>query len=374
MNTIKDLTAYSWTAEDIKEIKGNFKDELSTGWMYKALAEIDNKNERAGFLRNLAKYEEKHTEIWSSLLKHLNHDSPSYRPTLEHRIFVQLAHLFGVGAILPLVHKGEIDGIAKYKKQSQVWNDPVAQKALNDVLPEEISHEVDIFHTMRKIGTMRETLRSAILGVNDGLGSVLALVAGVAGATGSSQLVLMSGIAGLVAGAVSMGASNYVSVKSEQDVNESLTRLQRDALAFAPETKKKQLVDAYERKGFTKEEAESIVRRLSHDPAELLKAILAEEHGVDNEERESSLRLAAYTAIAFAFAGLIPVLPFFVMPALSGMITSVILTSVALFAAGVIRALTTLNSVIKSGIEMVLVGLGSAVVTYIIGALVGITV
>lgn len=364
----------SWTPKDIKEVENNFSDEMSTAWMYRALADCDSNKERAEFLSSLAQYEDKHTVIWENLLGHLNHAVPKDVRTLEHRILVKLGRAFGVGAVLPLVHKGEIDAVVKYKRQFQLWDDPVARKALTEVLPEEISHEIDIFNAIRKIGAMKETLRSAILGVNDGLGSILALVAGVAGATGSSQLVIMSGIAGLVAGAISMGASNYVSVKSEREVNESLMRMERDALTFALETKKKQLVAAYERKKFTREEAETIVNRLSSEPQDLLKAMLTEEHGIGNEAQESPKILAAYTAVAFVLAGIIPVMPFFVMSAMPGVVTSIILTGGALFAAGIIRALTTLNSFIKSGIEMVLVGLGSAVITYIVGVLVGTTV
>ncbi len=102
-----------------------------------------------------------------------------------------------------------------------------------------------------------------------------------------------------------------------------------------------------------------------------MKAILAEEHGLAEESFESPPRLATYTGLAFLLAGAIPIVPFLFLPAVPGVLVSVALTAAALFFAGVLRALSTLNPFLKSGLEMVLVGMGSAAATYLVGLVVG---
>ncbi len=300
-------------------------------------------------------------------MRTLDHPVPRRKRLREHRILVGLARLFGVGAVLPILHKGEVDGIAKYRAQAARWQDPAAQAAFEEILPDEVAHEVDIFAAIREDTGSRGVLRSAILGVNDGLGSVLALVAGVAGATASSILVIVAGVAGIVAGAVSMAASNFVSVKAEQEVYANQVRIQRDAIAVAPEKKRKQLVDAYRERGLTEAEAKAVVTPLAARPDEFLKAVLSEEHGIAEASFEDPPRLAVYTGIAFALAGAIPVLPFLFLPALEGVILSVVLTGIALFFAGVLRALSSLSPFWRSGLEMVLVGMGAAAATYAVG-------
>jgi len=363
--------AFAWSRPDLQAVEANFRDERSSRWMYLALADLDEDSGRAAILRELAEYEEKHAILWEKLLRSLNRRVPRDVRLLEHRILVGLARLLRVGTILPVLHKAEVDGIAKYKNQAGRWRDSAAQEIFREILPDEISHEVDTFDAMRKVTASRGALRSAILGANDGLGSILALAAGVVGATDSSPAVLIASLAGLVAGAVSMAASNYVSVKAEQEVNASQTRLAREAIESAPETKKRQLEEAYRAKGLTGEEAEAVVNRLAKRPEEFLKAIMSEQHGIGGASFESPTRLAAYTGFAFALAGLLPILPFIFLPSLPGVLASVAVTAIGLFFAGVLRALSTLNPFLRSGLEMVLVGMGAATATYLVGLAVG---
>ena len=365
---------YTWTPRDLKWLEGNYVDELTAEWAYNELAKIDDDKERAKLLTDLAVYEEKHAEAWKEVMRRINHPLPRAKHMRDMRILVTLAKVFGPGAVIPLLHKGEVEGIAKYLKQKAKWQDPVAQEAFVKVLPDEVSHEVDLFSEMQKESTGGGILRSMILGANDGFGSILALVAGVAGAVTESKTVLIAGVAGLVAGAVSMAASNYVSIKAEQEVHRTRIKLESQAIEVAPETKRAQLKTAYLEKGLTEKEAEVVANRLAERPGELLKAVVAEQHGVADMEFEKPSRLAMYTGLAFVLAGLVPVVPFILLPPLEGVIASVVLTCIALFFAGVIRALSALKPFLKSGVEMVLIGLGASVVTYIVGVLIGVTV
>lgn len=364
-------TAFAWDATSVRELEHNYLDERSSRWMYERLADADREPERAALLRHLAGYEERHAARWAALLTKLGRPVPRDTPFLEHRILTRVARMFGVGSVLGLLHKGEVDGIAKYRDQAERWKDPAAQEAFRDILPDEVAHEVDTFDAMRNVGASKGALRSAILGANDGLGSTLALVAGVAGATDSSTAILIAGFAGLVAGAVSMGASNYVSVRAEQEVTESQVRLSREALAVAPEAKRAQLEASYRAKGLSAEEASVVVERLSANPDTLLKSLLAEQQGITDAGQESARRLAAYTGLAFALAALVPIVPFLLLSALPGAVVSVAVTGVALFLTGILRALSTLHPFLRSGLQMVLVGLGAAAATFLVGLLVG---
>jgi len=365
---------FAWSPRDLMWLKGNYIDELTAEWVYDELAKIDKNQQRAVFMRQLAEYERKHAEAWKKVMQHLNQPIPTESHLRDMRILVRLAKWFGPGAVLPLLHKGEVEGIVKYRRQQEIWLDPVAQATLKDVLPDEVSHEIDLFTALKKESTSGGVLRSLILGANDGFGSILALVAGVAGAVTDSHTVLIAGMAGLVAGAVSMAASNYVSIQAEREVHATRVKLESQAIEVAPESKIAQLKEAYRQKGLTEAEAETISRRLAERPEELLKAVVAEQHGVAELDFEEPSKLAMYTGLAFVFAGIVPVIPFLFLPPVLGVVASVTLTCTALFFAGVIRALSTLKPFLRSGAEMVLIGLGASVVTYLIGVVVGVAV
>ncbi len=362
---------YRWTREDLKQLDENLVDERSTQWLYETLAKREGESPRGALLKDLADFEERHTTIWENLIVRLRRRVPRKVHLREHRLLIWLARLFGVGTVLPILHRIEVDGIKRYRDQASRWKDPAAEEAFDEILADEVSHEIDLFEAMRESGRSGGTLRSAVLGANDGLGSILALVVGVAAATSSTPVVVIAGVAGLIAGAVSMAASGYISVKAEQDVYASQVSLQRAAYDVAPEARKGQLVEAYEAKGLSQAEAELVVERLAENEDEFLRALLAEGRGIGQASFENPTRLALYTGLAFVFAGLIPILPFLALPVSAAIIGAVVVAAAALFLAGVLRSLSTLNSFLKSGVEMVLIGLGAAAATYLVGLAVG---
>jgi VIT1/CCC1 family predicted Fe2+/Mn2+ transporter len=368
------VPAAGWSPRDLEELEGNLRDERSAEWLYDTLAGLDGQEERAALLRSLRDYEKRHTARWEKLLRRLGRPVPPQARLLQHRILVSFARVFGVGSVLPLIHKEEVEGIAKYKRQAGAWKDAEAQEIFREILPEEIVHEADLFNAIRKVGAEGGTLRSAILGANDGIVSVLALAAGVAGATASSQAVVVAGVAGITAGAFSMAASNYVSVRAEQEMVATRARMQRDAVEVAPKRKSAQLREAYWARGYAPEEAEAMVSRLAKNPDEFARALLVEEYGIAEASFESPPRLAATTGIAFGAAAVVPVLPFFALPVAPAVATSVVLSGAALFAAGVLRSLVTLKPFLRNGFEMLVVGMGAAAFTYAVGLALGTVV
>jgi VIT1/CCC1 family predicted Fe2+/Mn2+ transporter len=361
-----------WSASNLKEMELNYCDEVSSRWIYSTLAEQDRDRSRAELFRNLAAYEEKHAGHWADFLRKLNRPVPHAGPSLDHRILARLARIFGVGFVMPFLHREEVNGIERYREQSARWNTPDAQQLFRELLSEEVAHEIETLESIRSVGNPTEgALRSVILGSIDGSVSVVALVTGVAGATGSSKTVLIAGVAALIAGTLSMMTAEYVSVKAEHEVRTSQKRVEQHAISFAPETKKKQLVKAYEEKGLTNDEAKQVVHRLYQNPPKFLQAVLADRHGIHGHEQGRAGRKGMFAGAAFAVSGMLPVLPFLFLNSQMASLLAVIITGIALFIAGIVRALTSLQPFLKSGIEMFGIGMGAAAVTYLIGVGIG---
>ncbi len=373
MSETKGAAAGPLSAGDAAFAAESYIDEHSSAWLYRELAlrcKVDKQRER---LEEFARYEERHEQVWRSLLERRGAPLPKLKLVSTHKWWVRMAEVSGVPAIMPLIHRHEVEAIAKYVAQEEGATDPDFIAALRAVVPDEVIHEVEILETFQTESETPGALRSIVLGANDGLGSVLALVAGVAGAVASSYVVLVAGIAGLVAGAVSMALSNYISVKSERQSRDSRVRIQEIAVSRAPEVKKGQLAHLLEGRGLSAEEAKAVTERLSKKPGELLKAVLHEAYGLGEASFEKPGRLAVYTGLSFLIAGAIPVIPFFFLPPTTGLIVSVIASAAALFLAGVLKSLQTLGPMLKSGVEMLFIGLGSAAATYVLGTIIGQT-
>jgi vacuolar iron transporter family protein len=363
---------FRWSARDVREVEANFRDEVSSRWMYLALAAADRVSARAEMFRTLAGFEERHAGVWAGLLRSLGRGLPPAPPLVNHRILVGLARILGVGAVVSIVHREEVDGIAKYRDQARRWSAPEAQAVFARLMPDEVAHEIETFATARRAGAPGgSSLRSVLLGAIDGFASIVALSAGVAAITRSDSAVLIAGGAALVAGALSMAASEYVSVKAEREVRAAQVAMEREAMDAAPATKREQLVAAYVDKGLTPGEAEAVVERLSHRPEEFLRSLVAERLGLSGAEEERPARQGLLTGISFALAGGLPLLPFTVLSAHLAVLVSVLLTGGALFVAGLFRALSSLQSFLTSGAEMLLIGMGSAAGTFLIGLAIG---
>ena len=361
-------TPFRWTEADIREIEANYLDERSSLWMYRSLAALDHLPERAKLLEELAAFEERHAGLWAGLLRKLGRSPPKEHRSIEHRIVVLMARLLGVGIVLPLVHRGEVDGIGKYRDQARRWQDPDAAAVFKPLLPDEIAHEIETSNAAREAGSKSgSSLRSLLLGAIDGFASIVALSAGVAGATRSDATVLIAGLASVVAGALSMAASAYVSVKAEHEARTAQMRMEGEAAAVAPETKREQLVHAFEAKGLSADEASQAVARLEQDPDRFLSVLVSERYGPSADENERPGRQGFLTGISFALAGAVPLLPYLLLSIPDAIIASVVVTAIALFLAGLFRALSSLQSFVRSGFEMLAIGMGAAAGTFLIG-------
>ena len=210
-------------------------------------------------------------------------------------------------------------------------------------------------------------VRDVIFGANDGLVSILALVAGVYGAVTESHVILIAGVAGAVAGAISMGAGAYVSSKSEKEVTEKESERKGTRRKRTPEKEREELLKFYQAKGFKRQDAEAIAARVASEMESRAAYTIGEEIGLTSEESWPPTKAGTLTGLSFAIVSLIPVLPFALMEVTPAVITAVIASIATLFGVGASKAIFTRKSWIRSGLEMMAIGTLAAAVTYAIG-------
>jgi VIT1/CCC1 family predicted Fe2+/Mn2+ transporter len=376
---------------DIAQSLENLKLERDAVALYDALAEVEKDARRATAFRTIAANERRHAEVWANGLRALGADVPEPEgPRMRIRTIVWLARVFGTHAVRDLVQALEGDEEELYAAQAApevaaiaaderehaaIWQrlsdrSPAAGSGRAGTRSREITAR-EGWHRVGRSGT----LRAVIFGVSDGLVSNLALVMGVAGASqGEGSFVLLAGIAGLLAGACSMAAGEYISMQSQRELFERQIALERAELEAMPEEEQAELAAVYRDKGFTEREANAVAERLLKDPEHALDTLVREELGLDPDELGSPWGAAAGSFVAFAIGALIPVLPYLVTTGAAAFVPAIVVSLAALFAVGAGVSLLTGRSLLFSGARQVLIGAAAAVVTYLVGHAIGVVV
>ncbi|HSL97088.1 MAG TPA: VIT1/CCC1 transporter family protein [Candidatus Deferrimicrobiaceae bacterium] len=380
---------------DVGQSLANLKLERDAIALYDALAEIEKDPRRAEAFRTIAGNERRHAEIWASKLRELGATVPEPGgPGLRVRTIVLLARVFGTHAVRDLVQalegdeedaymaqaSPEVAGIAADEREhAEIWRrlSGAAGQAATGRAPRTDSRSPDQilagerWHRAGRSGT----LRAVIFGVSDGLVSNMALVMGVAGASqGEGSFVLLAGVAGLLAGAFSMAAGEYISMQSQRELFERQIELERAELEAMPEEEEAELAGVFRAKGFTADEAAAIAKRMFGDPEHALDTLVREELGLDPDELGSPWGAAIGSFLAFAVGAAIPVLPYLFATGSTPFLAAIGLSVVALFAVGAGVSLLTGRSPLYSGGRQVLIGAAAAAVTYTVGRAIGIAV
>jgi VIT1/CCC1 family predicted Fe2+/Mn2+ transporter len=222
--------------------------------------------------------------------------------------------------------------------------------------------------TRRESGGTGSWIGDAIYGVNDGLGAIFGIVSGVSGATlGDSRFVLLAGLAGMVASALSMGSGAYLAAKSEREIYEAELHREREALQADPEGTKQEMALFYRLKGVPEDAAREIAEFLAARPEQFLRTLASEKLNLTEEALSNPITSAVSGSISTAVGAFIPIIPFFFMSGLPAVIAAAVVSLVAHFAVGAAKSLVTVRSWWSSGMEMTLVGAVEGVVTYLIG-------
>ncbi len=233
-----------------------------------------------------------------------------------------------------------------------------------------VPHAGPIGAEQRAGGGKSGALRAAIFGANDGLVSNVSLIMGVAGAGQPNKIILLAGVAGLLAGAFSMAAGEYISMRVQREVLERLIHLEAHEIGVTPEAERHELAQLYERRGLSPELAARVAEEMMRDPEVALETHAREELGLDPQEGLGSPWAAAGSSfLTFSVGAIVPLVPFLVTSGNPAVLASAVLAAVTLFGVGAAMSLLTGKRLLVSGVRMLLVGTTAALITYGVGSL-----
>ena len=402
---------------DHAESLANLRLEQDALALYDALSTIEKDPRRAETFRTIAANERRHAGIWADRLRALGAEvPPPTRPRARVRFIILLARIFGTNAVHDLVIGLEGEEERAYTSQppsreaaaiaaderahAEMWVQLRADAAGAAVAPAppapaaadagpgmDAATRVDDERRARVARTPDEiaraerwhrggagTLRAVVFGASDGLVSNVSLVMGIAGATQDPKFILLSGIAGLLAGASSMAAGEYISVQSQREVLQRQIALERAELDAIPEEEKEELVGIYISKGIPEKDARLIADKIFEDPETALETMVREELGLDPKQLGSPWLAAGGSFLAFCLGAIVPVIPYLFGGGTVIFVTSFAVSLAALFGVGALVSLLTGRSLLFSGFRQVGLGAAAATVTYLVGRLIGVSV
>ncbi len=368
---------------DVERYRENRQDEIDSAAEYGAMAANEPDEKIAKVYSNLAKMEEAHIAFWEDRLRSAGETVGERRPSWRSRVIAWIARRLGPDAVLSTIAAKEAADRNVYVKQPETsgtrmssqeqWHTRVLGQLLR-TQPQGLSGSFLGRLEGRHRAVGGNALRAAVLGANDGLCSNLSLVMGVAGASISRGGILITGIAGLIAGACSMALGEWVSVTSARELAEREIRIESSELQEDPKGEGEELQLIYESKGLSSDEAKRVVDQMLSDKTATLDALAREELGIDPTELGGSAYEAALASfMLFALGAIVPILPFFVTAGRVAVIVSVGLSGLGLFAIGAAITIFTGVTVWRSGSRQLALGLGAAGVTFVIGRIIGAT-
>jgi vacuolar iron transporter family protein len=365
---------------DIERYHANYLAEQEGSELYQSLAKTERDPHLSELYRRMAETEQRHASIWADYLRKAGEPLPTFTPGWRMRMIIWVARRFGVNSALPMVSSMERSASHDYDQQ------PEARAA--GMPKDERSHE-RLFRSVeitgggiagpalarfegRHRGTGGNALRAAVLGASDGLTTNLSLVMGVAGANLPGHTILFTGLAGMLAGALSMSIGEWLSVQSARELYTHQIAVERQELIEMPEEEREELALIYEAKGIDRETAGRMADRIIGQGEAALDTLAREELGIDPEELGGSAWTASIMSfMLFAVGAIIPVIPFAFGSGLIAVLVSLALGILGFFIIGVGITLTTGAPLLKSAGRQILLGLAAAAITFGLGSLVG---
>jgi len=338
----------------VSESLHNWYHERESAWLYGKVAATEPDPRKRQLFLSLAAAAQRQADKWE---QGAASPPPPFRPQLRARIIAGLLKRVGPRPLRPALAAMKLRGLSIYDSTG-VSGHP---------MPTSVS-EVGLRHK----GVSGGNLRAAVFGVNDGLVSNVSLIMGIAGAGADSDIILMSGVAGLLAGALSMAAGEYVSVRSQREMYEYQIGLERDELAEYPEEEAEELALIYEARGMPLDRARALGHEMIANPDHALETLAREELGLNPADLGSPWGAASSSFFAFALGALVPLLPFIPTDDVTrGVTLSAIFSGAALLGVGMALSLFTGRSALRGGLRMLAIGAGAAATTFLIGRWVG---
>jgi VIT1/CCC1 family predicted Fe2+/Mn2+ transporter/bacterioferritin (cytochrome b1) len=375
-------------------LNANWQTEMEGHYTYKTLSDKERDPQRRNALRGLASAEKHHADLWAKRIHALGGREPAYRGKTSGEADSLANRIGGVDLALRRLEIDESRDIAKYGKQLTELGDQPSAMVLQEVLgderehyqilsnlirsrrplpratPEQAQEALDDLLTSRRQGRPEAAswVGDAIYGVNDGLGAIFGIVSGVSGATlGNSRFVLIAGLAGMIASALSMGSGAYLAAKSERRSSKAEFAREREAVQYNESEAREVLSLSYQIRGLPEEDADRFVQHLAKNTGQLVQALARERLNTTEDGLSKPWVSALSGALSTAIGAFIPIIPFFFMAGIPAIVVAAIISLIAHFAVGATKSLITIRSWWSSGLEMTAIGAIEGVVTYVIG-------
>jgi VIT1/CCC1 family predicted Fe2+/Mn2+ transporter len=338
----------------------HWREEQQSAYLYRALAAAESAPHLRALANGLADAALTQAAHWAALAPT---PPPPFAPNYRARLVAALARSLGPRRMLPALAAMKVRGLAAYSGA----NAPSAHAG------HEMPRTRTDFGQRHRSVAAGGALRAAVFGVNDGLVSNTSLILGIAGAGAEPRALLLTGLAGLLAGAFSMAAGEYVSMRSQREMYEHQIGLERDELAEYPEQEAEELALIYHARGLELDEARTVARRLVSSPEQALDTLAREELGLNPDDLGSPWGAAWTSFLAFAVGAALPLAPCFFLDGVAALYATAAVALVALFAVGAALSLFTGRSAIASGLRMTFIGGAAAAATFGIGRLFGVS-
>ncbi len=368
---------------DVKRYLENWRGEVDGAAQYHALAKAEKNPQLSQVYTNLGKMEEKHRAFWENKLAESGVKVPGLKPSWRARVLIWITLTFGPKAVLSTVAEAEKTDRNMYVSQKETEGTSLtADEHLHDRVLDEIlrvdKQGVSGNYLAQIEGRHKavsgNNLRAAVLGANDGLCSNLSLVMGVAGASSNSHLLLLTGLAGLLAGACSMALGEWISVTSSRELSEREIKVEAEEYDVDPQGEGEELQLIYESKGMKPEQARVLAQHMVADKDRAMDALSREELGIDPDDQgNSAVSAALYSFFLFTTGAILPVAPYFFLSGPAAFGASLGLSAAGLFTLGALGTIFTGKPVWFAGGRQLGLGLLAAALTYSLGRLLGVS-
>jgi vacuolar iron transporter family protein len=360
----------------------NLIDERDGIALYEGLAKHEKDTVKATSFRELALAERRHAEVWEKKLRKAGVELPPDRPSSRVRALIWLARRLGSSAVVPMVLETEAGDADKYDAQggeaTAIAEEERAHRrtlvTLTQGDPTDARELIGVRERWHHSGRRTGNIRAAIFGMNDGLVSNLSLIVGVAGAGVEPRTVVVTGFAGLLAGAFSMAAGEYTSVASQRDLLARQVAMEKREVEEAPEEEAAELALIFKQKGLSTEQASRTAAEILKNPESATDTLVREELGLDPDDLGSPMGAALSSFALFSVGALVPILPFLLTSGTPAVIAASALAGLVLAGVGgLVGFLSGTNVLLSAGRMVGLAGLAAGV-TYAVGRLFGATV
>jgi vacuolar iron transporter family protein len=336
--------------------------EKQSAWLYRVLAQIEKDPARASMLEALGQAAEEQAAILRGDVKRTGADTPAFVPDLRAIVVAAITRRIGVRHAKPMLAALKVRGLSAYGSSKPVPSGhpmPVSAASIG---------------TRHRRGGSGGILRAAVFGVNDGLVSNTSLILGMTGAAGSHSTVLLTGVAGLLAGAFSMAAGEYISMRSQREMFEHQIGEEREELERYPEEEAEELALIYQARGLPIAQARELSQSMLKDKEKMLDTLAREELGLNPDDLGSPWGAALSSFLAFSFGAVIPLVPFLVRSLNHPVEYACGLAAFGLFGVGATLSLFSGKNAVLGGLRMLAIGGAAGAATFGIGKLIGVSI